>query len=222
MRNRIVLLALVGLVLFACGPVLADEEGGASGEPRSTPCGDEWRLRIRALGIFPAEGMDANQGLLLGANDIKINNKLTGEFDATYIFDNHVGLELSLPIPVEHTVDQKSTGARLGTFKQMPACLTLQYHFHPDRDFQPYLGAGLNYTSISTVNLGGLAGLDLDRSSWGAALQGGFDVKLNDKTFFNLDVKKVFSNVDLKQFGAKISNVQLDPWLIGVGVGFKL
>jgi outer membrane protein len=84
----------------------------------------------------------------------------------------------------------------------------------------PYLGAGVNYTRISDVNLlGGKA--DLDNNSFGFALQAGVDFKLDKNWSLNLDVKKVQIRSDVTLGGAKISNVKVDPWLVGVGVGYR-
>jgi outer membrane protein len=56
----------------------------------------------------------------------------------------------------------------------------------------------------------------------GPAAQVGFDYKLADHWYFNADVKwvKIGSDVDLPG-GTKISTVHLDPFLFGVGVGYR-
>ena len=37
--------------------------------------------------------------------------------------------------------------------KHLPPTLTVQYHFQLDAKFRPYVGAGVNYTRISSVDL---------------------------------------------------------------------
>jgi outer membrane protein len=96
----------------------------------------------------------------------------------------------------------------------------MQYHFLPQAQFSPYLGAGLNYTRISSVDLLNGAGR-LDNSSWGLALQAGLDYKLDQNWSLNLDVKKLQIRSDVYAGGDKISRVKIDPWLIGVGVGYR-
>jgi len=82
------------------------------------------------------------------------------------------------------------------------------------------VGAGLNYTNISSVDLlGGAA--NLKRSSFGLAAQIGADVPLGNGWLLNLDVKKVQIKTDVL-VGASEANAgtfKIDPWLIGVGVG---
>ena len=53
-------------------------------------------------------------------------------------------------------------------------------------------------------------------------MQAGVDVPLGNNTYANFDVKKVFISTTAKfsPSGVK-ANVDLDPWLIGVGVGYK-
>jgi outer membrane protein len=46
------------------------------------------------------------------------------------------------------------------------------------------------------------------------------DFKLDKNWSLNLDVKKVQIRSDVLG-GAKISAVKVDPWLVGVGVGYR-
>ena len=80
--------------------------------------------------------------------------------------------------------------AYLGSLKHLPPTLLAQYHFTNFGAFKPYVGAGINYTHFSSVNLP--AGLDVKRSSWGGALQVGFDYALDKNWSLNFDVKKVY------------------------------
>jgi len=98
----------------------------------------------------------------------------------------------------------------------------LQYHFTPDSKFSPYVGAGLNYSMFYGEDSGpGFNNLDVD-GGVGYALQAGFDYKINDNWYFNMDVKKVFVNVDASiNSGAITADVDLDPWDVGVGLGYK-
>lgn len=47
--------------------------------------------------------------------------------------------------------------ADVGTFKHLPPTLLAQHHF-PLNGFKPYVGAGVNYTRFSSVDLARLAG----------------------------------------------------------------
>ena len=175
-----------------------------------------WLVRARAVQLDSAN----KDGTPL---KLTINDKTIPEVDITYFFTKNIAAELILTIPQEH--DVTLSGTKIGTFKHLPPTLTAQYHFLPDGMVRPYVGAGINYTRISSVSLNvpGVGALDLDSSSIGAALQVGVDIKLADKIFLNIDVKKIYINSDvmLKATGAKVSAVTLDPIAVGVGIGYR-
>lgn len=177
-----------------------------------------WQVRVRAVHIDPANKSDPVGGV--GASDtISVSSKTIPEVDISYFFTPHWAAELILTYPQKH--DVKLNGQNIGSFKELPPTLTLQYHFLPASTFSPYVGAGLNYTRISSVDLLGGSGR-LDSNSVGLALQAGLDFKLDKHWSLNLDVKKVQISSDVKDAaGNKLSNVSIDPWLIGVGVGYR-
>lgn len=176
-----------------------------------------WLVRVRAVNLSPENKSDPVLGQ--GASDlITINNKVIPEFDISYFFTPNIAAELVLTYPQKQ--DVRLSGTKIGTFKHLPPTLTLQYHFMPEAAFSPYVGAGINYTRISSVSIDG--GLRLDSSSVGGALQVGADYKIDKNWVLNFDVKKVQISSDVKTAsGTKISNVKIDPWLIGVGVGYR-
>lgn len=176
-----------------------------------------WQVRVRAVHINTADKSDPVGGA--GAADrLTVSNKTIPEVDISYFFTPNIAAELILTVPQKHTV--RLDGADIGTFKHLPPTLTVQYHFTPGAQISPYVGAGLNYTRISSVKLLGGAG-DLENQSFGAALQAGVDYKLDKNWSLNLDVKKVQIRSDVYVSNAKASAVKLDPWLVGVGVGYR-
>ncbi|MFJ2988021.1 OmpW family protein [Collimonas sp. NPDC087041] len=176
-----------------------------------------WQVRVRADYLKPANKSDAVGGI--GASDrLQINDKTIPEVDISYFFTPNWAAELVLTYPQKQ--DVTLDGQKIGTFKHLPPTLTLQYHFLPDALFSPYVGAGVNYTRISSVDLLNGAG-SLDNSSWGLALQAGVDYKLDKNWSLNFDVKKVQIRSDVYAGGEQISRVKIDPWLIGVGVGYR-
>lgn len=176
-----------------------------------------WQVRVRAVHLNTADQSDPVGGA--GAADrLTVSNKTIPEVDLTYFFTPNIAAELVLTVPQKHTV--RLDGSDIGTFKHLPPTLTVQYHFLPTAQISPYVGAGLNYTRISSVKLLGGAG-DLENHSFGAALQAGVDYKLDKHWSLNLDVKKVQIRSDVYISNAQVSAVKLDPWLLGVGVGYR-
>ncbi len=172
-----------------------------------------WLVRVRAVQLSMANenGVTAAPGL--GAND-----KVIPELDITYFMTKNLAAELILTVPQRQIV--KSDGGDLGSFNHLPPTLTLQYHFTDMPAFKPYVGLGVNYTKISSVNLNG--GLTLDSSSTGAAAQIGVDFPLDKQWSLNVDVKKVYIKTDVyTAAGANLGTLKLDPTLFGVGLGYR-
>ena len=176
-----------------------------------------WLVRLRAVRL----DMDNKSAPVagVGARDrLTVNDKTIPDVDVSYFFTPNIAAELVLTYPQKQTV--YLDGASIGSFKHLPPTLTLQYHFLPNAQFDPYLGAGVNYTRISSVHLlGGAA--TLESHSFGGALQAGVDYHIDKNWSLNFDVKKVQIRSDVFIGGAKASRVKVDPVLIGGGVGYR-
>lgn len=202
MKKTAIVLALSAMGLFA-GQAMAQQS--------------PWQLRLRAVNIDPADKSNAIQGVA-GENAITVSNKTIPEVDISYFFTKNIAAELILTYPQKHSV--YLNGAYIGNFKQLPPTLTVQYHFMPDAQISPYVGAGINYTRISNVHLLNNTA-DLDNNSFGLALQAGVDFKIDKNWSINLDVKKVQIRSDVTAGGAYLTRVKVDPLLVGVGVGYR-
>jgi len=176
-----------------------------------------WLVRVRAVHLDTADKSDPVGGV--GASDrLTVSNKTIPDFDISYFFTPNLAAELLLTYPQKH--DVALDGKNIGSFKHLPPTLLMQYHFVLNSPFKPYLGAGVNYTTMSKVDLlGGKGGLEHD--SFGLALQAGVDYAIDKKWSLNFDVKKVQIRSDVFISGAKVSRVKVDPLLVGVGVGYR-
>lgn len=148
---------------------------------------------------------------------VEVSKKTIPEVDFSYFFTDNISAELILTYPQKH--DVSLNGTKLGTLKELPPTLLAQYHFMPGSSYSPYVGAGLNYTLFSGVEI---PGIDVSRSSIGAALQVGIDIPLNQGLSVNIDLKKVYMKTDVKTTaGAYLTTLKVDPVLFGVGLGWK-
>jgi outer membrane protein len=201
--KKTALVCAATIVSLFCGQAMAQES--------------PWLVRLRAVDLMPANQSDQVGGV--GASDrLSVEKKVIPEFDISYFFTDHIAAELVLTYPQKHEV--YLDGAGIGTFKHLPPTLMAQYHFLPGAQFDPYVGLGVNYTHISSVHLLNGAG-DLDSNSTGLAAQVGVDYKIDRHWSFNIDVKKVQIGSDVMISGAKVSHVNVDPLMIGVGVGYR-
>ena len=168
---------------------------------------------VRARAVYLDSANKDSTGL-----GLTINNKTLPEVDFTYFFTPNLAAELILTYPQKQTVTSSVVGGDIGTFKHLPPTLTAQYHFTGLGGFRPYLGAGLNYTNISSVKILNGA-VDLKRNSVGLALQAGVDVPVGGGWLLNLDVKQVQIGTKVILNGTDKGKFKVDPTLISVGFG---
>ena len=186
-----------------------------------------WQVRLRAVGVAPDES--AKIGIIDG--DVAISNALIPELDFTYFFTEHFAAELILGT-AKHDVQAINTLAgdvNLGSVWLLPPTLTAQYHFYTSdqKVFKPYIGAGVNYTLFYNVKSGDVAGVEYD-NALGYAAQVGFDLMLDDTFFINVDAKRLFLSTDVTVDASNLApglsipaEVDINPWLLGIGVGMK-
>ena len=146
--------------------------------------------------------------------------------DFTYFIADNIGLEL-IATTAKHNATAIGTDVGdvpLGSAWLLPPTLSLQYHV-PMEGFKPYVGAGVNYTFFYSEKAAGtpVNGFNL-KDTFGFSLQAGVDIDITEDVFFNVDVKKLFLSTDATiptDLGLVTADVQIDPWIIGVGIGKK-
>jgi len=220
------LLAALGLSAITA-PVYAYEAG-------------DWLVRGRVINVNPKDDsgqlyLSAGGSTYAGAGQgVQVDDDTVPELDITYMLSKNWGVELILGYS-KHTVKGEKNWGVLGDVidsKVLPPTLTLQYHFMPDADIRPYVGAGINYTYFFDEEVAGdvldVPGADVKLdSSWGLALQAGVDVALNHDWFVNFDVKYIdidteahFSDILAQNSGIKARiNADIDPIVWGIGIG---
>ncbi|WP_252272526.1 OmpW/AlkL family protein [Pseudomonas subflava] len=154
-----------------------------------------------------------------------------------YMVTDHVGVELLAATPFSHDVGVSGMpgpfaglNGKLGELKHLPPTLSLVYYpMAATSAFQPYVGAGINYTWFFDTELTseaedkGFSGLDLD-DSWGFAAQVGMDYMLTDNVMLNAQVRYI--DIDTQgstRFGGREVevDVDVDPFVYMVGLGYK-
>ncbi|WP_428422766.1 OmpW/AlkL family protein [Methylibium sp.] len=193
--------------------VVLGATGGAS-DAHAQDAGN-WLVRARVVHLDSANKDDTGFGLT-------INNKVLPEVDISYFFSPNLAAELILTYPQKQTIHSSVVGADIGTFKHLPPTLTMQYHFTGLGNFRPYVGAGINYTNLSSVKFdSNVAALNLGvkHNSFGLAVQLGVDVPIGGGWLLNADVKKVQIGTTVYSNGNSVGKLRVDPVLFGLGVG---
>ena len=222
---------LVLAVLSAFAPVLAQAEAG------------DIVVRLRAASVTPDEksklgSVSGAAGLVdsIGPDaKLTVGNNTIPELDISYYVTKNIALELILATGTRHDVHLTKNAAgilgndNLGTVNLLPPTLTAQWHFNPDQTIDPYVGAGVNYThsfdrSLKTTvaNLP----IHIDQNMFGVVAQAGVDVNLGSGWLINADVKYVTMNTSVKTEltpgnWTKIDDLDINPWVFGVGIGKK-
>jgi outer membrane protein len=201
-------LTWVSLALAAsCVPVVANAQSALATE-------GPWLVRVRATNMLNDNGNSPN----LALGQVEVQDRWIPEFDVSYFFTDNIDAELVLTWPQKVDVSLGRYRDRLGQGAAADAAAAVP--LHAERDLPPYAGFGINYTYFgSQIFL--IAGLDTSSSSWGPAVQAGFDFKIAPRWYLNADVKYVWMDTDVTLNGAKLTKVDISPWLISVGVGYR-
>jgi len=151
--------------------------------------------------------------------------------------DSDTQLGLLAATPFSHNVGVKGMpggfaglNGNLGELKHLPPTLSVLYYpLDASSAFQPYVGAGINYTWFFDTKLSseaegkGFSGLDM-KDSWGLAAQVGMDYMLTDNIMLNAQVRYIdIETTGTTNFGgSKVKvDVDVDPFVYMVGLGYK-
>lgn len=176
-------------------------------------------VRVRGLLVSPNVYTSQNTGAFAGTS-AEASKSIVPEVDATYFFTKNIAVEAIAAITPHHV--KTNSGVDGGHVWLLPPTVTAQYHFLPNGMVNPYLGAGLNYT-VFFGEKSGATGVNLKyKNSWNPALQAGADIRLTNNWYANVDVKQVFISTDAyTDTGPSAAHVNLNPTIVGVGIGYK-
>jgi len=140
----------------------------------------------------------------------------------TYFLTDHFSVEAILGA-TRHQIRARGGATDVAVHETwvLPPVVTLQYRPMPEARVSPYVGAGVNYMLFfdGKDQNGFQVGLE---DGFGYAIQAGVDVAVVGPWSVNLDAKKVWFQTDASiNAGALQSRVNLDPWVLSVGLARK-
>lgn len=185
------------------------------------PSEDSSTISTAATGSLPGTKATLDSDTQLGLN-------------FAYMVTDNIGIELLAATPFEHTVGLKGMPLNLdGTFadiKHLPPTLSaIYYPLDSKSTVQPYVGLGINYTVFFDEDLTsartqqGFSNLELD-DSWGLSAQVGVDFMLTDNIMLNGQLRYIDIDTEAtadSAFGKVKVDVDVDPWVYMVGLGYK-
>lgn len=198
---------------------------------------------VRSGAVMVAPDDDSSSldlaGAALPGTGVHVDNSTQVLLNLTWMANEHIGVELLAATPFEHKIDSVGlrrlglglSDVKVGSVKHLPPTLTvLWYPMDAGSMFQPFIGAGVNYTVFFQEDTSGAArtflgarNLELD-DSWGLAARAGLDCMLGDRWslhagvyYIGIDTKATL-DTSLGQVGV---DVDIDPWVYTVGLGYR-
>ena len=197
--------------------------GAASAEDFQPKSAGTWLVDFRATSVAP----DESGPILTAAGvdttlDVKVDDDTIPSLGISYFVTDKIAVELILGTS-KHTVSATTapTDTPVHDTWVLPPVLSVQYHPLPAARFSPYVGAGINYMIFYNGEDRNGFKVELE-DGFGYSLQAGADIAISGPWSLNLDVKKVFFDTNASINGGTLkSKVNLDPWVVSAGVGYK-
>lgn len=202
---------LLGAVTLACIAPAVHAAEATDGAWDQT-----WMVRGRVIGLAPSnDGGDVSIG-----GKINASTNVVPEVDVTYFLNRNIGFEL-IAATTQHSLhaDKRPAELDLGDVRLLPPTLTAQYHV-PCGDWKPYVGAGLTYAHFYDETHPGWSSVKVD-DAVGFAAQAGVDYAISGPWVANVDVKKIWVSTDATVNGTVTAKANLNPWVVGAGVGYR-
>ena len=149
-----------------------------------------------------------------------------GTLSASYYINDNIAVEAwGAADKFSHRV-RDGEGQKLGSVDAQPYAVSGQYHFRQaDSTVRPFVGLGYyeqNFDNETAEPSGALAGQRIGvETAKGAMATAGVDVNINPTWFARADVRYLQGDSVVKLDGVKAGEAELDPVILGVGVGAR-
>jgi len=226
MKSSKYLLVAGALLALVASPALAYEAG-------------TWVLRAGVGVVAPdSDNLVIDDGVDTITVNVDDGTSLT--LMGTYMFSPNWGFDVLASWPFNHDINVSiinnvdpgfnPVNAKIAETDHLPPTFSMQYHFLPDGTFQPYVGAGVNYTTFLSTDVEqalvdlGIDDIDLD-DSFGLALQLGADWTFGNGWLVNFDLRWIDIESDLEAttlgVTGELGTVKIDPWVYSINLGYS-
>lgn len=174
-----------------------------------------------ALGYHDVSPKSGN-GVLAGTFHVSLDSDAEPSLTLGYRFPQGWGVEVWSPI-TKFKHDVKLDGVKSASIKHMPILVTAQYHFLTDQAWQPFVGLGYGWVSISGERtIPPTAGISLNvKDDSGFVGQLGLDYFATPNVFVQVDARYFSWTSKVELNGMDVGKGKVDPWIYGVSVGYK-
>lgn len=219
-------IATAGLCLLA---------GGLSAQAAQPAGAGDVIIRAGATWVVPNEDTHTIGGELapaLAGTDVAVDDDLQFGLTVAYRLTDRIDIELLAASPFRHDVSLRGgalAGTELGSIKHLTPMVSIDYHFDTGTPFEPYVGAGVNYTLFFDEHVDDAAAAvgvtDLDLSnSFGPAAQIGLDYNLGEHFLLNANVRYLQIDTEARvrtATGTTNVDLDIDPWVYTLAVGYR-
>ena len=199
---------------------------------QTTSVGPLW-VHVGVVHVGFKNGGDVSVGgAVVPAASTQASNNTTLALEAGYDLSPQASLRLTVGVPPTTKVQgtgnlSASAGIAqpLAKVKYGPAVLSATWHPLGRSGFSPYIGGGVNYPIIFSSRDGFLVNVDV-KSKLGPTLQVGADYAIDARWGLFLDVKKLWTKVDvtanLPNGGPKATtSADLSPLVVHAGFSYR-
>jgi len=204
-----------------CGIALAASVLAHTGVAKAK---DHAQITLGASGVIPQDR--AKVSTIGGSTEIA--NRAVPSLQLEYFFTKNISAELFCCL-TRHPVT--AVGTALGDLPLtsatlFPPSVTLKYRFRNLGRFEPYVGAGFNYTAFSgeTSPAGGVVTRVRLQDSVGPSLQVGLDYRLTKHLYARADLRRVWIDTAATiEAGVTVipAHVEINPWIPTMGLGYR-
>lgn len=204
-------LALMGALILAPAAAVAQDSAGAD------------RKRFSVVGGYALSEPTRNP--LVAGERTSLDGDGAATLSASYHVTDNIAIEAwGAADKFGHRV--RTDDGKAGSVNAQPYAVSGQYHFGaPDRIVRPFVGVGYHETNFDGETAepsGSLAGRRIGvETTKGAMATAGVDVNFSPSWFARADLRYLQGNSDVALDGVAAGEAELNPVVLGVGVGAR-
>ena len=202
-------------------PLLALAMAGVLAAPAAlAQSAGDWTLGVGVHNVDPKSNNGSLDATALGLGPLpptEVGSSVRPTITAEYFIRDNLGIEVLAALPFQHDISVRGVG-KVGSTKQLPPVVSLQYHFANSSTVTPFVGVGVNYTTFfSEDTTGALSGTRLKlEDSWGLAAHAGLDFAIGERGALRVDARWADIETDVRVNGVKVGKADIDPLVYGV------